>query len=59
MEIAATLLCFAPLVARADAAADKRMAEMEARLSQLETKLEASQKTIDEQAEKKGFTIEK
>ncbi len=49
--IAAMLLCFAPLVARADAAADKRMAEMEARLSQLESKLEASQKTIDEQAE--------
>jgi uncharacterized coiled-coil protein SlyX len=48
--IAATLLCFAPVLARADAASDKRMAEMEARLTQLEDKLAASQKTIDEQS---------
>ncbi len=49
--IAATLLCFAPLLARADTASDKRMAEMEARLTQLEDKLATSQKTIDEQSE--------
>lgn len=47
--IAATLLCFGPLVARADSAADQRMAAMEARITQLEDKLSASQKTIDEQ----------
>jgi hypothetical protein len=49
--IAATLLCFTPLLARADAATDKKLAAMEARITQLETKLDASQKTIDEQAE--------
>jgi len=49
--IAATLLCFAPLVARADAASDKRLATMEARITQLEDKLATSQKTIDEQSE--------
>jgi hypothetical protein len=49
--IAATLLCIAPLVARADAAADQRMAAMEARITQLEDKLATSQKTIDEQSE--------
>jgi uncharacterized coiled-coil protein SlyX len=49
--IAATLLCFAPLLARADTASDKRMAEMEARLTQLEDKLATSQKTIEEQSE--------
>lgn len=49
--IAATLLCFAPLVARADAASDKRLAAMEARITTLEGKLATSQKTIDEQAE--------
>jgi hypothetical protein len=48
--IAATLLCFAPLVARADAASDKRFAAMEARITQLEDKLATSQKTIDEQS---------
>jgi putative OmpL-like beta-barrel porin-2 len=49
--ITAMLLCFAPLVARADAAADQRMAAMEARISQLESKLDQSQKTIDQQSE--------
>jgi uncharacterized coiled-coil protein SlyX len=49
--IAAMLLCFAPLLARADSATDKRMAEMEARLTQLEDKLAVSQKTIQEQEE--------
>src|SRR5262245_21349783 len=49
--IAATLLCLTPLIARADAASDKRLAAMEARIAQLEDKLAQSQKTIDEQAE--------
>src|SRR5262245_16191687 len=49
--IAATLLCFTPLLARADKATDAKFAAMEARITQLETKLDASQKTIDEQAE--------
>jgi hypothetical protein len=48
--IAATLLCFAPLLARADANEDKRLAAMEQRITQLEEKLAASEKTIDEQA---------
>jgi putative OmpL-like beta-barrel porin-2 len=49
--IAASLLCLTPLLARADAASDKRLAAMEARITQLEDKLAASQKTIDEQSE--------
>ena len=49
--IAATLLCFTPLLAGADKATDAKFAAMEARITQLETKLDASQKTIDEQAE--------
>jgi hypothetical protein len=49
--IAATLLCFAPLVARADAASDARLAALEARIGQLESKLEASEKTIADQQE--------
>ncbi|MFI5314242.1 MAG: hypothetical protein ACHQ6T_00945, partial [Myxococcota bacterium] len=49
--IAASLLCFMPLLARADAAEDKRLAAMEARITQLEDKLATSQKTIDQQAE--------
>jgi len=47
----AALLCFSPLVARADAAADARLAAMEKRMSQLEEKLAASEKTIADQAE--------
>jgi hypothetical protein len=49
--ITATLLCFAPLLARADAAADARLAAMEQRMNQLEDKLAASEKTIAEQQE--------
>lgn len=49
--IAATLLCIAPLIARADAASDARMAAMEARMKALEDKLAASQATIEKQEE--------
>jgi len=49
--IAATLLCFTPLVAAADAASDARLAALEARINQLETKLDASEKTIADQQE--------
>ena len=49
--IAATLLCFAPFVARADAESDARLAAMEKRISQLEQKLEASEATIQKQEE--------
>jgi len=49
--IAAAVLCFSPLVARADAAADARFAAMEQRMSQLEDKLAASEQTIADQAE--------
>jgi putative OmpL-like beta-barrel porin-2 len=49
--IAALLLCFTPLVARADAATDARLAAMEARIGQLEDKVATDQKTIDDQAQ--------
>jgi hypothetical protein len=49
--ITATLLCFAPLLAHADAASDARLAAMEQRMNQLEEKLAASEKTIAEQEE--------
>ena len=49
--IAALLFCFPPLVARADSATDARLAAMEARISQLEDKVTADQKTIDDQAQ--------
>ncbi len=49
--IAATLLCFAPLIARADAATDARLAKMEARINQLEDKLATSEATIQKQEE--------
>ena len=49
--IAATLLCFAPLIARADAATDARLAAMEARINQLEDKLATSEATIQKQEE--------
>jgi len=49
--IAATLLCFAPLIARADAATDERLAKMEARINQLEDKLATSEATIQKQEE--------
>ena len=49
--IAATLLCFAPLIARADAATDARLAKMEARINQLENKLATSEATIQKQEE--------
>ena len=49
--IAAGLLCFSPLVASADAAADARLAAMEQRMTQLEDKLAVSEQTIAEQAE--------
>lgn len=49
--IAATLLCFAPLVARADAETDARLAKMEARINQLEDKLATSEATIQKQEE--------
>jgi hypothetical protein len=49
--IAAALLCFSPLVARADAAADARFAAMEQRMTQLEDKLATSEKVVAEQAE--------
>ena len=49
--IAAGLLCFSPLVAKADAAADARLAAMEQRMTQLEDKLATSEQTIAEQAE--------
>ncbi len=49
--IAAGLLCFSPLVAKADAAADARLAAMEQRMTQLEDKLATSEHTIADQAE--------
>ena len=49
--IAAALLCFSPLLARADAAADARFAAMEQRMTQLEDKLATSEQTIADQAE--------
>lgn len=49
--IAATLLCFAPLVARADAATDARLSKMEARINLLENKLATSEATIKAQEE--------
>ena len=49
--IAATLLCFAPLIARADAATEARLAKMEARINQLEDKLATSEATIQKQEE--------
>ncbi len=49
--IAAGLLCFSPLVARADAASDARLAAMEQRMTQLEDKLAASEAKVEEQAE--------
>jgi hypothetical protein len=49
--IVAGLLCFSPLVAKADAAADARLAAMEQRMTQLEDKLATSEQTIAEQAE--------
>jgi putative OmpL-like beta-barrel porin-2 len=49
--IAATLLCLTPMFAHADSATDKRLAEMESRITSLEDKLATSQKTIDQQAE--------
>jgi Putative beta-barrel porin-2, OmpL-like. bbp2 len=49
--IAASLLCFAPLIARADAATDARLAKMEARINQLEDKLATSEATIQKQEE--------
>jgi hypothetical protein len=49
--IAAGLLCFSPLVARADAAADARLAAMEQRMTQLEDKLATSEQKVAEQAE--------
>ena len=49
--IAAALLCFSPLLAHADAAADARFAAMEQRMTQLEDKLATSEQTITEQAE--------
>jgi len=49
--IAATLLCFSPLVARADAETDARLAKMEARINQLEDKLATSEATIQKQEE--------
>ncbi len=49
--MAAALLCFSPLIARADAAADARFAAMEQRMTQLEDKLETSEKVVAEQAE--------
>jgi hypothetical protein len=49
--IAAGLLCFSPLVARADAASDARFAAMEQRMSQLEDKLAASEQVVADQAE--------
>ncbi len=49
--IATGLLCFSPLLARADAAADARLAAMEQRMTQLEDKLATSEQTIAEQAE--------
>lgn len=48
--IAAALLCFSPLVARADAAADARFAAMEQRMTQLEDKLAVSEQKVAEQA---------
>jgi len=48
--IAAAFLCFSPQVARADAAADARLAAMEQRMTQLEDKLATSEQTIAEQA---------
>jgi hypothetical protein len=49
--IATALLCFSPLLARADAAADARLAAMEQRMTQLEDKLATSEQTIADQAE--------
>jgi hypothetical protein len=49
--IATALLCFSPLLARADAAADARFAAMEQRMTQLEDKLATSEQTIADQAE--------
>ena len=49
--IAAGLLCFSPMVARADAASDARLAAMEQRMTQLEDKLAASEAKVAEQAE--------
>ncbi len=49
--IAAGLLCFSPMVARADAAADARLAAMEQRMTQLEDKLATSEQKVAEQAE--------
>ena len=49
--IAAGLLCFSPLLARADAAADARLAAMEQRMTQLEDKLAVSEQKVAEQAE--------
>jgi hypothetical protein len=48
--IAAALLCFSPLVARADAASDARLAAMEQRMTQLEDKLATSEQKVAEQA---------
>lgn len=49
--IAAALLCFTPLLARADAASDARFAAMEQRMAQLEDKLDASERTVAAQQE--------
>lgn len=49
--IAAGLLCFSPMVAKADAAADARLAAMEQRMTQLEDKLATSEQKVAEQAE--------
>jgi hypothetical protein len=49
--IATALLCFSPLLAHADAAADARFAAMEQRMTQLEDKLATSEQTIADQAE--------